>query len=68
LETIGAELSELRVHLHTDVSIFIYIEDNKQHFTADITCTMNYISTQANKVITYLPSTSYNNTHFTGVP
>jgi hypothetical protein len=23
LETIGAELSELRVHLHTDVSIFI---------------------------------------------
>jgi hypothetical protein len=26
LETIGAELSELRVHLHTDVSIFIYID------------------------------------------
>ena len=42
-------------------------KDNKKHSAADITCTMNSISTQANKVITYLPSTFYNNTHFTGV-
>jgi len=41
--------------------------DNKKHSTADVTCTMNHISTQANKVITYLPSTFYNNTHFTGL-
>lgn len=41
--------------------------DNKKHSTADITCTMNYTFMQANKVITYLPSTFYNNTHFTGL-